>query len=264
MTDLLTLSNKDSVAALSDLQEGCVQLVVTSPPYDQLRSYSRELVWDFEGTAHQLYRVLCDGGVLCWNVSDQVVNGSETLTSFRQGIYFVDACGFRMHDTMIYERLNFSAPESVRYHQAFEFVFVMSKGKPKTFNPLKDRKNVWAGHTAFGQNTKREADGTMTLIDKKVYADFGMRTNVWRGKTRGQEEPCQEQDHPATMPKWLARDLILSWSNPGDLVADPFAGSGTTGQEAIAIGRRAWLNDVNDEYMTLVNGNCTTLGLSLT
>lgn len=107
-------------------------------------------------------------------------------------------------------------------------------------------------------------NGSMNPMAKKVYADFGMRTNVWRGKTRGQEEPCREQKHPAPMPKWLARDLILSWSNPGDLVADPFAGSGTTGREAIANGRRAWLNDVNAEYLKMADESCSiTRGLAL-
>ena len=137
-------------------------------------------------------------------------------------------------------------------------------GKPKTFNPIKDRKNVYGGKSAFGTNTKRQADGTMLAKAKTVYAEYGMRTNVWRGKTRGQEEPCGNLPHPAMMPRWLARDLILSWSNPGELVADPFAGSGTTGREAIELARRVWLNDVNPEYLGLLKESCsTTKGFAL-
>lgn len=261
---MTTILNMDSVAALATLDARSVQLVCTSPPYDGLRSYGNHK-WDFEGMARELFRVVCDGGIVCWNVNDAVVDGSETLTSFRQAIYFKDVCGFRVHDTMIYERLNFSAPESVRYHQAFEYCFVMSKGSPATFNPLKDRKNIYAGHTAFGKNTKRQTNGEMNLMAKKVYADFGMRTNVWRGKTRGQEEPCGKHfRHPAMMPRWLARDLILSFSNPGDLVADPMAGSGTTGREAVSLGRRVWLNEIHADYIPLCHEAVNvTAGLAL-
>lgn len=245
------IENKDSVAALKTLEQGSVQLVCTSPPYDNLRDYTG-CEWDFEGTARELYRVLCKGGIVCWNVNDAVVKGSETLTSCRQKIYFADVCGFRVHDTMIYQKRNFSHPERTRYHQVFEYVFILSKGAPRVFNPIKDRKNLTAGCVGnLGVNTFTERNGSKSVRAKKINAEFGMRHNVWLGNTRGQEEMCVELKHPAMMPKWLARDLILSWSNPGDLVADPFAGSGTTGREAIANGRRAWLNDVNAEYLKL-------------
>lgn len=260
----LTLSLNDSVSGLRELPDGSVQLVVTSPPYDNLRTYGGH-AWDFEGTARELYRVLCAGGVLCWNVGDEVVNGSETLTSAKQKIYLAEVCSFRVHDTMIYEKLNFSHPERVRYHQVFEYVFVMSKGQPRCFNPIKDKKNSTAGCIGnLGVNTFTERDGSKSERSKKLTAEYGMRGNVWKGKTRGQEDMCERLHHPAMMPKWLARDLILSWSNPGDLVADPFAGSGTTGREAIANGRRAWLNDVNAEYLKMADESCRiTKGLHL-
>lgn len=260
----VTLSNKDSVAALAELPEGCVHLVVTSPPYDNLRTYGGHS-WDFEGTARELYRVLCDGGIVCWNVNDAVVNGSETLTSFRQAIYFKDVAGFRVHDTMIYEKSNGSKPDPTRYNPCAEYIFVLSKGKPRCFNPIKDKKNITWGKPCFGIHTMREKDGSMSVRkERKIAAEYGTRSNVWKGNTRGQEDAGLPLAHPAMMPKWLARDLILSWSNPGDLVADPFAGSGTTGREAIANGRRAWLNDVNAEYLKLADESCsTTRGLAL-
>lgn len=262
---ILTLSLNDSVSALRELPDACVELVVTSPPYDNLRTYGGHS-WDFEGTASELYRVLCAGGVLCWNVGDECVDGSETLTSFKQAIHFKEACGFRVHDTMIYQKLSFSHPEQVRYHSVFEYVFVLSKGKPRCFNPIKDKPNATAGRPALGVNTFSRPDGSrhVRATQGGVSADWGMRGNVWKGKTRGQEEMCEAKAHPAMMPKWLARDLILSWSNPGDLVADPFAGSGTTGREAIANGRRTWLNDVNAEYLKMADESCSiTRGLPL-
>lgn len=262
---MLTLCNQDSVEALRSLPDWSVQLVVTSPPYGALRSYGGHS-WDFEGTARELYRVLCDGGIVCWNVGDECVDGSETLTSFNQAIHFKETCGFRVHDTMIYHKHSFSHPEQVRYHSVFEYVFVLSKGKPRCFNPIKDKPNATAGRPALGLNTFSRPDGSrhVRATQGGVSEEFGMRGNVWKGKTRGQEEVCEAKAHPAMMPKWLARDLILSWSNPGDLVADPFAGSGTTGREAIANGRRAWLNEIEPSYIRLCEEACnTTLGLAI-
>jgi DNA modification methylase len=260
---LLTIVNKDSVVALSELAPGSVHLIVTSPPYDALRTYRGES-WDFTGTAVQMWRVLVKGGVLCWVVGEETIEGSESLTTAKQKIHFVEVCGFRIHDTMIYQKANFSHPEKVRYHQVFEYIFVLSKGAPRVFNPIKDKPNANAGRMgSLGTNTFTRPDGSKGLRERKLTADFGMRTNVWRGKTRGQEEMCQKLNHPAMMPRWLARDLILSWSNPGDLVADPFCGSGTTGSEAIATGRRAWLNDVNADYVKQAEESCSVRGLAL-
>ncbi len=261
---MLTLSNKDSVEALSELEAGSVQLVVTSPPYDNLRTYGGHS-WDFEGTAMQLFRVVCEGGIVCWNVGDSVVDGSETLTSMRQAIYFKDVVGFRVHDTMIYEKSNGSKPDPTRYNPCMEYIFVLSKGKPRCFNPIKDKVNVTFGKPCFGVHTMREKDGSMSeRKERKVAAEYGTRSNIWKGNTRGQEDAGLALEHPAMMPKWLARDLILSWSNAGDLVADPFAGSGTTGHEAISTGRRAWLNDINADYLKLSEQNCfVTPGLPL-
>lgn len=226
--ELLQTFNKESI-----------DLCVTSPPYDNARTYGQKnLLWDFEVIAKELFRVLKPGGVLCWNVNDMVVGGSETLTSAKQKIFFVEQCGFRVHDTMIYNKTNFSHPEKTRYHQMFEYVFVLSKGAPKTFNPIRDKENSTAGQVGnLGVNTFTEKDGTKSVRTKKVTAPMGMRGNVWTGKTRGQEDMCVELNHPAMMPKWLARDLIISWSNKGDTVLDPFAGSGTTIFEAKKLSR---------------------------
>ena len=192
------------------------------------------------------------GGVLCWNVNDMMINGSESLTHARQAIYFVDVVGFNLHDTMIYKKSNFSHPEKVRYHQIFEYILILSKGSPRTFNPIKDKKNATAGCVGnLGVNTFTEKDGSKSVRSKKVTAEYGMRLNVWEGNTRGQEEMCTELKHPAMMPKWLARDLILSWSNTGDLVVDPFAGSGTTGEMAKETGRDCILIEINPAYISI-------------
>ncbi len=263
MSDL-TILEGDCCNRIREISDSSVHCVVTSPPYDDLRAYGGH-PWNFEEIACQIYRVLCVGGVLCWNVGDSVIDGSETLTSLRQAIHFKDAVGFNVHDTMIYEKTNFGNPSHNRYHQMFEYVFIFSKGRPRVFNPIKDKRNAYAGAGTFGKNTFREADGTSGERTRNIIAEFGMRGNVWRGVTRGQEDCCQGAEHPAMMPNWLAKDLILSWSNPGDLIADPFAGSGTTGVAALELGRRTVLIEANPEYITLIRRQThVTKGLALT
>ena len=144
---------------------------------------------------------------------------------------------------MIYQKHNFSNPSSNRYHQIFEYMFVFSKGKPKTFNALKDRPNVEAGKIgSWGKNTSRQVDGTMVERKRKVNTEFGMRYNIWRIKT--EMKPL----HPAPFPEELARDHVLSWSNPGDVVYDPFMGSGTTAKVAIETNRKYLGSEISSEY----------------
>jgi DNA modification methylase len=236
-------------------------LCVTSPPYDALRTYGGH-TWDFEATALALYDILVDGGIVCWNVGDSVVDGSETLTSAKQKIFFREQCGFRIHDTMIWHKANFANPEKIRYHQVFEYVFILSKGAPRCFNPIKDKPNSTAGRVgAVGTNTYTMRDGDKSTRPRYVTEDFGMRGNVWYGKTRGQEEFCRGLGHPAMMPKWLARDLIYSWSNSGDVVIDPFAGSCTTQEQAQLLGRESIAIEINSEYAPLQRRRTAQAGM---
>lgn len=251
MNDGVRILIGDSVEMLRTIESGSVHLVVTSPPYDALRTYGGHS-WDFEATATELRRVLCDGGICCWNVADSVVGGSETLTSFRQALFFKDVLGLRVHDTMIYQKTNFGHPEKVRYHQLFEYVFVLSKGAPRCFNPIKDKPNAWAGTGPFGVSTMRQRDGSQKPKKRNIIAAFGMRGNVWKCKTAGQENICKAIAHPAVMPYGLCRDLILSWSNPGDVTLDPFAGSGTTARASMNHERYSIAIDVNEEYRPLI------------
>lgn len=255
----------DALEKLRELPDESVQMCVTSPPYDNLRTYSG-FSWDFEGIAKELYRVMCEGGIVCWNIGDSVVKGSETLTSAKQKIFFREQCGFRIHDTMIYEKHNFSHPETTRYHSVFEYVFILSKGAPRCFNPIRDKPNSTYGRPTFGTATFIRPNGDRFERATQGYCagEFGMRGNVWRGKTAGQENICESLPHPAMMPKWLVHDLVLSWSNVGDVVLDPFAGSGTTGMVALELGRKAILIELSAEYCKLIEQRCdVTPGLAL-
>jgi len=237
----------DAAEKLKELPSASIDFILTSPPYDDLRNY-KGFDFSFRSIAKELFRVLKPGGVMVWVVGDATIKGGESLTSFRQALFFQEI-GFRIHDTMIYQKNNFSNPSKNRYHQIFEFMFVLSKGGPKTFNPIMDRKNIYVGYSSLGENTTRKKDGTFATQRKRVIQEFGMRYNIWKGNTAGQENMCKHLEHPAIFPLWLARDHILSWTNKNDIVLDPFIGSGTTGVACKELGRHYIGIDIEKSYV---------------
>lgn len=245
----------DCYDLLLTLPSSCIDLTVTSPPYDNLREYNGNIQqWGFEKfklIAKELYRVTKDGGVVVWIVADATIKGSETGSSFRQALWFMD-CGFNLHDTMIWAKPSFTAVGTLkmRYASTFEYMFVFSKGTPKTFNPIKDRKNIHAGKKKHG--TIRQSNGSTIPVSSKgkLYEEYGQRFNVWH---MSPEKSNKKRFHPAQFPEALAHDHIISWSNPGDLVLDPFAGSGTTGICCINTNRRFLGFEICEEYYAIAN-----------
>ena len=224
---------------MKEIPDESVDLVVTSPPYDNLRTYNGALSdWNEakrKAIIAELYRATKQGGVVVWVVNDATIKGSETGTSFRQALHAI-ASGFRLHDTMIWNKGGFSAVGALatRYAPVFDFMFVWSKGAPATFNPIKDKPNKWAGEVRrYVMN--RQRDGTTKPSKGYVVAALGQRYNIWEVTPQRQRGA---DAHPAPFPESLARDHILSWSNPGDTVLDPFLGSGTTGVACVNMGRR--------------------------
>jgi len=225
---------------MMNLDAASFDLTITSPPYDNLRTYNNTLDdWGpdkWQSVLLNLYRVTKDGGVVVWIVSDATVNGSETGTSFKQALYAMEI-GFKLHDTMIWEKSTFSAVGSLRWRYApvFEYMFVFVKGSLRTFNPIKDKPNKYAGVSHHG--TVRQKDGSTREVSGiksgKIIADFGQRHNVWKIN----EEKSANKLHPAVFPVSIPLDHIISWSNEGDLVFDPFMGSGTTGVACMMTGR---------------------------
>jgi site-specific DNA-methyltransferase (adenine-specific) len=242
----------DNVKVLSGLPDACIDLTVTSPPYDDIFAYGGHS-WDFNALAAQLARVTKPGGVVVWIIGDQTKNGAETLTSFRQALAF-DTLGLRMHDTMIYEKSGVAYPDSNRYLQVVEWMFVMSKGKPKTANLLRDRPNKYVG--TMGGN------GRGGLCKRN---EFGIRFNIWRYPT-GRDNSTKDRvayEHPCVMPEALARDHILTWSKEGETVLDCFAGSGTTLKMARETNRRYLGIEVNQTYVDIINKRLENPALSL-
>lgn len=233
---------------MARMPDGFVDLTVTSPPYDNLRTY-KGYSFDFESIAKELYRVTKVGGVVVWVVGDATINGSETGTSFRQALFFKEI-GFNLHDTMIYQKDN---PPPVggsnRYYQHFEFMFVISKGKPRTFNPIVSvRRNKWEDkRTKRYKGFTRDKDGNFIRKEVSLVGDVKIG-NIWKYVVGGGSSVEYGTGHPAGFPEQLANDHIISWSNEGDLIYDPFMGSGTTAKIAI-INNRNWIgSEISKEY----------------
>ena len=252
------LKQGDCLELMKQLPSGCIDLTVTSPPYDNLRTYNGNIdQWCFEKfqkIAKELYRVTADGGVVVWIVADATIKGSETGTSFRQALWFKD-CGFNLHDTMIWAKTGTAFPEFNRYYHTFEYMFVFSKGKPKAVNLIADRKNISGNRNING--TERQKDGTTIPmstnrknIERKV-KEFGVRFNVWN--MSGVKSNKERTGHPAQFPEAMVHDHIISWSNPGDVVLDPFMGSGTTGKVAIEMGRGFYGFELDPEYFSIAS-----------
>lgn len=220
----------DCLEKLQEIPPSSIDLVVTSPPYDNLRSYNDSLDWCediWQKVFIQLFMVLKKGGVVVWVVGDATVNGSETGTSFKQAL-FAKSIGFNLHDTMIWRKVVSPFQHKNRYISVFEYMFIFSKEiGPKTSNLIKDRKNIWAGTRIHGtERMKTGETKRLSVIQKsKRVKEFGARHNVWCIVP----ERNNKTGHPAVFPYQLAYDHIISWSNEGDKVLDPFMGSGTTG-----------------------------------
>jgi len=238
----------DNCDVLGTFPRDCIDLVVTSPPYDDLRTYGGH-DWDFYGVAWQLKRVLKPGGVIVWVVNDQTKDGSETGTSADQAKHF-RRIGLRQHDTMVYYKNGMSFPESNRYYPVWEYMYVFSKGQPKTANLIADRKTAHAGAKKTSR-MERQPDGSIRRPDREFeVSKYSIRYNIWTidaGYMKTTKD-VNAYDHPAIFPESLARDHILSWSNEGDIVLDPFIGSGTTAKMAKLNGRRFIGIEVNPEY----------------
>jgi DNA modification methylase len=240
----INLMQGDCREVMAGFDDNCIDLTVTSPPYDNLRTYNDSLVWGwdvFTEIADQLYRVTKKGGVVVWVVGDATIKGSETGTSFRQALYFKEI-GFNIHDTMIYGKINIGMydPRNMRYKSAFEYMFVLSKGKPSTYNPIKDKPTRNAGRM-LSRSNGRTIKGKIRKAKRPaiIQSGFQDRFNIWQYYTGNNlsTKDVVAFKAPAIFPEKLAHDHIISWSNEGDTVLDPMMGSGTTGKMAKMLNR---------------------------
>lgn len=240
--------NEDCLDTMSRMKDGIIDFIITSPPYDKLRMY-HGYSFEFEKIAKELYRVLREGGVLVWVVGDQTIDGSESGTSFKQALYFKDVIGFKLHDTMIYEKINYPPYNHRRYQQCFEYMFVLIKGKLKVFNPIMIKCKE-AGKVKLSSTYMKTYNQDIgTKVKDYIVNDKKIKNNIWRyliGNTN--TEGRLSKGHPAVFPKALVKDHMLSWTNEGDLVYDPLLGSGTMGVIAKALNRHFIGSEISPKY----------------
>jgi len=245
----------DNCDGMMLLPRESIDMAVTSPPYDDLRTYGGHR-WDFYGVAWNLVRVLKPGGVIVWVVADATKDGSETGSSMEQALHF-KRLGLNLHDTMIYQVAGTGAKGSnLAYWQEWEYCFVLSKGKPKSVNRIADVRNAHAG--AVCTKGRLAADGKEKDNRVRVVPETSVRCNVWRYQV-GQDST----GHPAPFPYRLAADHIASWSDTGDVVLDPFMGSGTTAKAAKALGRHYIGFEINPEYVAICEQRTAQGALSI-
>lgn len=246
-TDNLWLMHGDCLEQMKEIPDGSVDLTVTSPPYDNLRTYNNTLDWGehvWKPILQELFRVTKQGGVVVWVVADATIKGSETGTSFKQALYAIE-CRFKLHDTMIYAKNSYMPLTHNRYEQCWEYMFVFSKGKPKTWNPIMI--------DCITAGTKRNRGGSKA---KEVTYAERKRSEITVVNSRKQSPNIFYYDvgknekslHNAPFPEKLAHDHIISWSNEGDTVLDPFMGSGTTGKMAKQLSRKFIGIELDTEY----------------
>jgi len=237
-----TIIQGDCLEVMKTISDNTIDLTVTSPPYDNLRDYNG-YTFDFENIAKELFRVTKDGGVVVWVVGDATIKGSETGTSFKQALYFKEI-GFNLHDTMIYEKINPMPLKSTRYQQCFEYMFILTKNKIKTFNPIMID-CIHRGNVAFGsaiqKDGSRERKNTISGNTKKI------NKNIFSYSV-GRNDGIR---HSARFPEQLAHDHILSWSNEGDTILDPMCGSGTTLKMAKLLNRDYIGIEISKEYIKI-------------
>ena len=252
----------DCLDIMKQMPAGCVDLVVTSPPYDNLRGYHGYLL-NIPAMITELWRIIKPGGVIVWIVADATVDGSETGASFRQALTFMDA-GFRLHDTMIWNKNSSRYPSACRYYSSFEYMFVFSKGQPKAIHLIADSPNITAEQRLARRRAVRLHDGSMHPNSawrrdrhRKCNA-YGVRRNIWTCPPSTSQRDKLALRHPASFPDKLCGDHIYTWSNKGDIVFDPMCGSGTTCKMAEHLERR-WIGiDISEEYCAIARERIRT------
>ena len=245
-TDLGVLYHADCLQIMPQLEP--VDLVLTSPPYDNLRVYGGHH-FDFENIAEKTSQKIKMGGVIVWVVGDATINGSETCTSFKHALFF-KGLGLNLHDTMIYNKGSTPCydPRNKRYKDRFEYMFVFSKGKPTVYNPIKDERVLNPGVNK--KATSRKQNGSMRRFGDIRLGNYQDRGNIWVIKNGWMKTTTDKYayNHPAMFPESLSSDHIVSWSNEGDTVADIMCGSGTTCKMAEKLNRK-WIGiEIEEKY----------------
>ena len=244
---MIDLQHGDCLEVMKNIPNNNIDLTITSPPYDTLRKYNNLSTWNFEifkPIARELYRITKQGGVVVWIVGDKTIKGSETGTSFKQALHFME-CGFNLHDTMIWQKTNpMPKIKTKRYFDVFEYMFIFSKGQPKTFNPILVPCKF--GGKIYNSTCKNIGGENGRTKKNFILNDTRYKNNIWEIAIAQ-----NKTSHPAVFPEQLAYDHIISWSNENDIILDPFMGSGTVGKVALELNRKFVGMEIDETYFNI-------------
>jgi site-specific DNA-methyltransferase (adenine-specific) len=249
--ELNKVYQQDCIVGMRKIPDGAIDLVVTSPPYDNLRDYNGYSV-DLNETGKNIYRILKDGGVAVMVIQDQTKNFGKSLTSFRTIVDWCDNVGFKLFECVIYRK---NGTEGAWWKNRFrvdhEYMPIFLKGeKPQYFN--KDSLKVKSKHggkimTGFAN---RKTNGETGKSITKAINEMKCRGTVWDYLMAGDKDPVKRK-HPAPFPDKIPFDFINCFCPPNGIVLDPFVGSGSTVVGAKKLNRSFIGFDISEEYCNL-------------
>ena len=223
--------------------DNCVQLVVTSPPYNASKAYDDDLTLDeylklLHDVFAECYRVLSPGGRMVVNVANLGRKPYIPLSTYINSMMI--ELGFLMRGEIIWDKSasagsscawgSFQSASNPCLRDIHEYLLVFSKGDYK-----------------LPRSKKERAEGRIDTIEKR---DFIEQTkSIWRFAT----ERASRVNHPAPFPVELPRRCIEMYTFAGDVVFDPFNGSGTTCVAAKQSGRVFVGMDLSEEYCAIAD-----------
>lgn len=251
----------DCADVLARYPSECIDLIVTSPPYADQRSSTyggihpdRYVEWMLPRTSEML-RVLKSSGSFVLNIKEKALNG-ERHTYVLELILAMKRQGWLWTEEYVWHKKNcYPGKWPNRFRDAWERCLHFTKARKFTMN--QDAVRVPMGDWATPR-LKSLGKNDIVRYDSQVGNAFAKNIANWEGRTLAyptnvlhMATECGNKGHSAAFPVALPLWFIKLFSNAGDIVLDPFVGSGTTVDAACSLGRRVIGIDVLNEYVEM-------------
>ena len=244
----------ECVKRMKYIPNNSVDLIVTSPPYDELRDYKGNSSFDLHQVGIEVFRVLKEGGIAAMVIQDQTKNFGKSLTSFRTIIDWCDEIGFKLFETVIYRKNGSEgAWWTKRFRVDHEYMPIFLKGeRPQFFNkePLKI-KSKHGGKVMKGSGSRKTNGETQETVTRAINS-MKCRGTIWNYLMAGDKNPLKRK-HPAVFPDKIPFDFIQCFCPENGIVLDPFTGSGSTLVMAQKLGRYFIGFDIEESYCDVAN-----------